>query len=244
MTPFFTATNITKLRPDGSTLFKNVSISLERGDVLALRGPSGVGKTTFLKCLAELITHEAGTTMLDGKTSSEVGVPVWRSKVMYVPQRPSAHTGTPMDLFHQATKYASQSKKKNLGDPIEFGIEWGLSDSHFHENWSTLSGGEMQRASLAVALALLPEVLLLDEPTSALDPESTLLVEKTLKKYTCVWITHSTDQADRVATQTLTLGRGRKGSAAVVEGNGDANANGQAIDQVAVAIGEAPTAVY
>jgi ABC-type phosphate transport system ATPase subunit len=68
------------------------------------------------------------------------------------------------------------------------------------------------------------------------------LVEKTLKKYTCVWITHSTDQADRVATQTLTLGRGRKGSAAVVEGNGNANEN--AIDQVAVAIGEGPTAVY
>lgn len=55
------------------------------------------------------------------------------------------------------------------------------------------------------------------EPTSALDPESTLLVEKTLKSYTCVWITHSPEQSERVSTKTLTLGRGRKGSSAVVE---------------------------
>lgn len=47
-----------------------------------------------------------------------MGVPVWRSKVMYVPQRPSAHAGTPLDLFRQASKYASQAKKEHLGDPV------------------------------------------------------------------------------------------------------------------------------
>ncbi|KAI8577764.1 hypothetical protein K450DRAFT_250732 [Umbelopsis ramanniana AG] len=236
MSAFFEATNITKARPDGSILFRNVCISLERGDVLTLRGPSGVGKTTLLKCLAELIPHESGISMLDGKKVSDMGVPVWRSKVMYVPQRPSAHAGTPLDLFNHASKYASQSKKGKLGDPIDFGIEWGLSESHFHENWSSLSGGEMQRAALAVALALNPDVLLLDEPTSALDPESTLLVEKTLKLYTCVWITHSPEQSERVSTKTLTLGRGRKGSSAVVE----TVVNGHPDEEVALNMGSNP----
>jgi ABC-type iron transport system FetAB ATPase subunit len=58
--------------------------------------------------------------MLEGKTASDMGVPVWRSKVMYVPQRPSSHAGTPMDLFRQASKYASQIKKQNLGDPVSY----------------------------------------------------------------------------------------------------------------------------
>lgn len=142
MTAFFTATDITKARPDGSALFKNVSIELGRGDVLTLRGPSGVGqvsqtrfpstlthyrsnnntllcsKTTLLKCLAELIPYESGTSLLDGKKVTDMGVPVWRSRIMYVPQRPSAHAGTPLDLFRQASKYASQAKKAHLGNPV------------------------------------------------------------------------------------------------------------------------------
>ncbi|KAG0168418.1 hypothetical protein DFQ28_010684 [Apophysomyces sp. BC1034] len=191
---------------DGRWLFRDVDINLKQGDVLVLRGPSGAGKTTLLKCLAELVPYEQGQSKLNGKTPLEYGIPAWRSKVMYVPQRPAIHPGTPLDLFNMVKKYASQ-KDKQFGDPVQIGMDWNLSESHFSEKWSNLSGGEMQRTSLAVALALNPDILLLDEPTSALDPESTILVEKTLKARTCIWITHSPQQEERVATNTLTLAR-------------------------------------
>ncbi|KAI8063493.1 P-loop containing nucleoside triphosphate hydrolase protein [Gongronella butleri] len=187
-------------------LFHNVDMTVNRGDTLVLRGPSGAGKTTLLKCLAELVPYTNGESTLHGKTPSDYGIPVWRSRVMYVPQRPAIHPGTPMDLFKMAKKFQSQ-QNRSFGDPIKIGMEWHLSESHFLESWSNLSGGEMQRCALAIALALNPEVLLLDEPTSALDPESTLLVEKTLKGRTCIWITHSTEQQSRVATKVLTVPR-------------------------------------
>ncbi|KAI9488458.1 P-loop containing nucleoside triphosphate hydrolase protein [Zychaea mexicana] len=219
------ATGLSMQVGDGRWLFKDIDIYLCKGDVLVLRGPSGAGKTTLLKCLAELVPYDEGEVKLYGKEAAEYGVPLWRSRVMYVPQRPAIHTGTPLDLFNMAKNFASQKEKKNLGDPAQIGMEWNLSESHFTESWSNLSGGEMQRAALAVALALNPEILLLDEPTSALDPESCLLVEKTLKTKTCIWITHSAEQESRVATNTLTLKRLASKSAEADDALSDRTAN-------------------
>ncbi|KAI8885854.1 P-loop containing nucleoside triphosphate hydrolase protein [Backusella circina FSU 941] len=192
--------------PDGRWLFKDVSFDLEEGQILCLRGPSGVGKTTLLKCIAELIPFEKGYSTLFGKDVNSYGVPSWRSRVLYVPQRPSVHPGTPLDFFNMVRKYASQ-KDRQVDDPVKIGNEWNLSEAHFTEKWSNLSGGEIQRAALAIAVSLRPDVLLLDEPTSALDPDSVKLVESTLKSRTCIWITHDPKQQERVATHTLTLSR-------------------------------------
>ncbi|CAO3644410.1 unnamed protein product [Mucor hiemalis] len=202
----FQAKDISLQLPDGRWLFKDISFDLDEGNTLVMRGPSGVGKTTLLKCIAELIPYEKGSCTLYDKTVNDYTVPVWRSRVMYVPQRPAVHPGTPLDFFRMVSKYASQ-KNKNLDDPVKIGVQWNLSEDHFNEKWSNLSGGEMQRAALAIALALNPDILLLDEPTSALDPESVQLVEKTLKSRTCIWITHYPHQQERVATDNLTLTR-------------------------------------
>ncbi|SAM06074.1 hypothetical protein [Absidia glauca] len=115
-------------------LFRDINLSVDKGQVLVLRGPSGAGKTTLLKCLAELVPYESGTSTLHGKKASDYGIPSWRSKVMYVPQRAAIHPGSPMDLFEMAKKFQSQ-KGKSFGDPTKIGMEWHLSESHFTESW-------------------------------------------------------------------------------------------------------------
>ncbi|RUP47183.1 P-loop containing nucleoside triphosphate hydrolase protein [Jimgerdemannia flammicorona] len=225
--PFFEARSVSKARSDGSWLFKDINVSLNKGDIVALTGPSGVGKTTFLKCIAELILYEGGKSYLQDKSADEYGIPSWRSRVMYVPQRPPVMEGTPLEFFETVKNFASQSKRREFGSPclictceipivyahtiyvffeVEIGIGWELSPDLWEQTWNTLSGGEMQRIAIAIAVALNPDVLLLDEPTSALDPDTSILVERTLQKHTCLWITHNPEQEKRVASQHLILG--------------------------------------
>lgn len=84
-------------------------------------------KTTLLKCLAELVPYDQGTIKLMGKSPSEYGIPQWRSRVMYVPQRPAVHSGTPLDLFNMAKNFRSQKEKASMGDPVRKGRkEWSI----------------------------------------------------------------------------------------------------------------------
>ncbi|KXS19808.1 P-loop containing nucleoside triphosphate hydrolase protein [Gonapodya prolifera JEL478] len=204
--PVFQVSDLTHYAPSSSPtdapsyppspLFRALSFSVssrtsDRPVVVAVKGPSGAGKTTMLKLLAELVVCDGkGRAMLDGKTSASLGVPTWRSRVMYVPQRPPVIPGTPIDFYTDVVaKFGTQKegaseagglRKRTFQDPVEIGKLWTLTPDLWQKEWSALSGGENQRVALAMALARDPDVLLLDEPTSALDPASTLLVEDTL----------------------------------------------------------------
>lgn len=74
--------------------------------------------------MAELVPYESGTSLLHGKKASDYGIPSWRSKVMYVPQRAAIHPGSPMDLFEMAKKFQSQ-KGKSFGDPVSLNKQGG-----------------------------------------------------------------------------------------------------------------------
>jgi len=205
----FEALKLGKRIPETDTfLFKDLSFKLDRGEIIAVRGPSGCGKSTLLKCLAQLILLDEGKPFLLEKTPESWGVPSWRSKILYVPQRPPVTSGTPLDFFKQCRGFSSRSTRVQPDDPVSLGEDWGLPPRIWHEEWSQCSGGEAQRAMLAIAIALKPDILLLDEPTSALDEEAILLVEKTLRdrKLSALWITHSEEQEKRVAARTILLG--------------------------------------
>jgi len=209
-------------------LFENLSFKLKPGEILAIQGQSGVGKTQILRGLCQLEMFTDGYATLNGKQPKDFGMTHWRARVAYVQQKQPAIEGTPRELFKIFCdmKAQKQLQKKRAAEGIieshsfkwllkhleTIMRQWNLDVNRLDQRFGKLSGGEYQRMCLAMAVALSPDVLLLDEPTSALDHDSQLLVENLIKEthITCVWVTHSPEQALRIGDQLLYLERGAK----------------------------------
>eukprot|EP00884_Botryococcus_braunii_P019040 jgi/Botrbrau1/581/Bobra.0010s0047.1 len=184
----------------------NISFTVASGEVVFIRGPSGVGKTVLLRAVAYLDQHQEGSVLLNGKSPKELGVPRWRANVTYIPQSQIRPKGTPSELYFQAQHFSAQ-RGRPRGDLPALIADFGLEQGVLNQPWSELSGGQTQRTLLAVCLALKPQVLLLDEPTSALDHLSALRVEAVLKGCgaAIIWVTHDDRQPNRVGGLQLTL---------------------------------------
>ncbi|KAG5647288.1 hypothetical protein DXG03_000825 [Asterophora parasitica] len=192
-------------------------------DIVVLRGKSGCGKTTLLKCIAHLVLYD-GHIFYRGSPPKALGIPVFRTKILYVPQRPSMLPGTPRDFLNTISSLEAHKAHAHAptDDPftraLDISRKWDLDVSLWDRDWSNLSGGEAQRIALAIALGLnTAELILLDEPTSALDSVSTAAVEKyllhevrsadtTLKAM--VWITHSDEQGSRMGNKFIQITAG------------------------------------
>ena len=192
-------------------LHANISFEIDSGEVLFITGPSGCGKTRLLRSLAALDEYESGDILLDGESADDFGFPEWRSSVGYVFQQsitfgdiPGAET--PGKLFDTAKQFGSQ-RGRSHGGLQRVGMDMGLEAQFVDSVWKDLSGGQAQRAQLAVLVALRPDVLLLDEPTSACDSDSAMKVESVLKSCgaALVWVSHDAHQPSRVGGRVLTL---------------------------------------
>ncbi|EAU88531.2 ATP-binding cassette transporter [Coprinopsis cinerea okayama7 len=225
--PLLELSDVTCTIETGQVLFDHLDLVVNEGDIVVLQGRSGTGKTTLLKCIAHLILYE-GEIRYRGELARQMGIPNYRTRVLYVPQRPSLLPGGPLtflksilSLQSQASARPAHERKSEIrmetthGRAREITEAWDLDSELWERDWSNLSGGEAQRMLLAIALALdTAEVILLDEPTSALDEETSLLVERYLVDEVAsqtgslkalVWITHSADQGRRVGTSTTSL---------------------------------------
>ncbi|KAG7347953.1 ABC transporter [Nitzschia inconspicua] len=192
------------------------SLKLKIGDRIAVTGKSGVGKSQLLRTIVGLENSMKGFQIsLLGDKITPQDLPKFRQSAVLVPQNVPYLEGTPRQLCQEIRKYGAYGKsKKDAGYsetvPVAWAMKWGLAEETFDIPWSTLSGGQAQRASLAIALSIQPKVLLLDEATSALDEETSRLVEESLiqSEIPIMVVTHSQQQLRRFCTHQIDLEQG------------------------------------
>lgn len=154
----------------GERLFSRVSLSVGAGETHFIVGPSGCGKSMLLRALSrldpipsgEIKSELASATSTDANTFPADSAPAWRANILYVSQSRITRPGSPRDLFATATRFAAQRARAHRhGDLDAAAHSCGLTTMQMDQMWSTLSGGQVQRALLAISLATNPAVLLL-----------------------------------------------------------------------------------
>ena len=202
-------------------VLRDVSFSLEKGQVLAIIGSSGSGKTTLLRCLNFLETPDEGAIEVEGKTLFRAGEKYNDDQI----RENRLHFGMVFQNFNLFPQYtalenvtlAPQLLKKGTPEELTARGENLLKQVGLEDKMANyphqLSGGQQQRVAIARALAMQPEILCFDEPTSALDPELTgevLRVIKELKNAdrTMIVVTHEMDFARSVADVVIYMADG------------------------------------
>lgn len=197
---------------------RDVSLQFQDRKVTALIGPSGCGKTTFLRALNRMhdLNRNArvtGAALLDGEDIYAAGVdPVTiRRRIGMVFQKPTPFpTMSIFDNVVAGLKLVGIRDRARLNEVAERSLRqaalWEEVSDRLSSPASRLSGGQQQRLSIARALAVEPDVLLMDEPTSSLDPQSTKRIEDLVQvlkdDVTIIIVTHNMQQAARISDVT------------------------------------------
>jgi phosphate transport system ATP-binding protein len=196
---------------------KNISLDIQRNEILGIIGPAGSGKSTFLRSLNRLTdlipaSRPEGTLEVCGRDVFAPGTSVveLRRRLGLVFATP---VPLPRSIFENVAFGARLAGEKQRGRLAEVVADcltktalWEEVVDRLETSAFKLSGGQQQRLCLARVLALRPEFIMLDEPTSGLDPISTMKIEETLRilraEYTIILVTNNTKQAARVADRT------------------------------------------
>lgn len=207
-------------RFSGQNVLDGLDLDIQKGEVVALVGASGAGKSTFLRSLNYLEAADSGTIDIDG---FKVDFATITTEEILTLRRKLAMVFQQFNLFERRTALGNVKEGltvvKGLSDAEATQIakkelaKVGLSDRENHYP-RHLSGGQKQRVALARALAMKPDVLLLDEPTSALDPELVGDVEKAIVKaakegQTMILVSHDMSFVEQVADKVLFLEKGK-----------------------------------
>ena len=213
-------------RFNNQTVLRDVSLKMNRGEIVSIIGPSGSGKSTFLRCLGQLETIDGGSITVDGTVLASTDA---NGTVNYASQETQHDLLLRMGMVFQSFNLfphmtvldnimiAPRMVKDMKDDEILPIAERLLNKVGLWEKRdmypSRLSGGQQQRVAIARALAMNPEIMLFDEPTSALDPELTGEVLKTIKQLaddhmTMIIVTHEMNFAREVSDRVIFMADG------------------------------------
>jgi len=197
-------------------VLKGISEKIYKGEVVCIIGPSGGGKSTFLRCLNMLEEPTSGEVCFEGEKldPKSTNIDIHRQKIGMVFQQFNVFPH--LTVMENITLAPTLEKKVPLEKAKEKAMELlkqvGLEDKA-NEYPRKLSGGQKQRLAIVRAMAMEPDVMLFDEPTSALDPEMVKGVLEVIKKLTdsgmtCVIVTHEMGFAREVADRVLFIDEG------------------------------------
>ncbi len=199
-----------------NVVLKDISVDIEKGEVVSVIGPSGSGKSTFLRCINGLEEFNGGHIFVDNKDVADknLNIDKLREKIGMVFQSFNLfpHLTVLENIILAPVTLKKMNKEEAKVKAKELLKKVGLEEkANFYP--SSLSGGQKQRVAIARALAMNPEAILFDEPTSALDPEmvgEVLQVMKSLAKdgMTMIVVTHEMGFAREVCDRVIFMADG------------------------------------
>ena len=186
---------------DDNVVLKDISLNVEKGDVLSIIGPSGSGKSTLLRCITDLETEDSGDIKFDGTFGL-----VFQNFNLF------PHHSVMKNITNAPIRVQKRDKAEVFNHARYLLKKMGLQDKE-NAYPCELSGGQQQRVSIARALAMNPDILFFDEPTSALDPELTgeiltVIRDLAAEKMTMVIVTHEMAFARNVSDKIIFMDDG------------------------------------
>ena len=184
-----------------NVVLKDISLNVEKGEVLAIIGPSGSGKSTLLRCITDLETEDSGEIKFDGTFGL-----VFQNFNLF------PHHSVMKNITNAPLRVQKRDKSEVFNHARDLLKKMGLEDKE-DAYPCELSGGQQQRVSIARALAMNPDILFFDEPTSALDPELTgeiltVIRDLAAEHMTMVIVTHEMAFARNVADNIIFMDDG------------------------------------
>lgn len=184
-----------------NVVLKDISLKVERGEVLSIIGPSGSGKSTLLRCITDLEQEDSGIINFDGTFGL-----VFQNFNLF------PHHSVIKNITNAPLRVQKRDKTEVFDNARQLLKKMGLEDKE-NAYPCELSGGQQQRVSIARALAMNPDILFFDEPTSALDPELTGEILEVIKqlaadKMTMVIVTHEMNFARKVSDSIIFMENG------------------------------------